>query len=188
MKVLLRKNVEKLGNIGDLVEVKPGYARNYLVPHGLAVHPTEANIKAVEAERQRRLEELARQRADLEARAESLQGKEITISSRANVEGHLYGSVGPAQIVAALAEEGIFIEQENVILDSLIRQLDKYDVTVRFSEDVSATIHVWIVPVHEGEAEAAEPPAPDEIAPEETPEDQPGRSPQETPEQSENDQ
>ena len=104
MKVLLRKNVGRFGKIGDVVEVKAGYARNYLLPQGLAVRPTEANIRAVEADKQCYLEEVARQRADLEARAAAVQGKEITIAARANEEGHLYGSVGPAQIVSALAE------------------------------------------------------------------------------------
>jgi len=156
MKVLLQKNVSKLGKIGEVVTVKPGYARNYLLPMGLAVQPTEANLKAVEAAKAKYLEQLARERAELEAKAAVVAGKEVTIAVRANEEGHLYGSVGPAQIVAALAAENCFIEEEHVALDEPIRQLDKYDVTLRFSEEVTATVHVWVVPVHEpGE----EPPA-----------------------------
>lgn len=158
MKVVLRKDVGRFGKIGDVVEVKAGYARNYLLPQGLAVRPTEANIKAVEAERQGYLEEMARQRAELEARAAAVQGKEITIAARANVEGHLYGSVGPAQVVAALAEQGTFLAPENIVLDPPIRQLDKYDIEVRFTEDISATIHLWVVPVREVEGEAPEAP------------------------------
>ena len=158
MKVLLMKNVSVLGQIGDVVEVKPGYARNYLLPHGVAVVPTDANLKAVEAEKQRYLEELAKRREELTARAEAISGREVTISARANEEGHLYGSIGAAQIVAALAEQGIFTEPENIHLDSPIRQLDKYDVEVVFGPDVKATVHVWIVPVHEPEdAEGAAP-------------------------------
>jgi ribosomal protein L9 len=103
---------------------------------------------------------LARQRAELEARATGLQGREITIPARANPEGHLYGSVGPAQIVASLAEDGIFIDAENVVLEEPIRQLDKYDVTVRFAPEVTATIHVWVVPVREAEGEDDLPEAP----------------------------
>jgi large subunit ribosomal protein L9 len=75
--------------------------------------------------------------------------KEITIVARANVEGHLYGSVGPAQIAAALAQENLLVEPEHIVLDDPIKQLDKYDVVIRFAEDVTATIHVWIVPEHE---------------------------------------
>ncbi|MHC4982077.1 MAG: 50S ribosomal protein L9 [Planctomycetota bacterium] len=153
MKVLLRKNVPNVGKIGDIVDVRPGYARNYLLPMDLAAQPTEANLKAVEAEKQKYLGELARQKAELEAVAHGLAGKEVTIYARANEEGHLYGSVGPAQISAVLAREQIFVEPENIALDSPIRQLDKYDVVVRLAEGVQATIHVWVLPVHESEDE-----------------------------------
>ena len=170
MKVLLRKNVAHLGKIGDLVDVKPGYARNYLLPQGLAFQSSPANVRRVELEKQRYLEELARQRAEVQARAVLVDGKEVTIAARANPEGHLYGSVGPAQIVAALADEGLFIESENVALDEPIRQLDKYEVPLRFGEDITATIHVWVVPVHvEGE----------EPVPAEAPAAEPGQAPAE---------
>lgn len=149
MKVLLRRNVPYLGKIGEVVDVKPGYARNYLVPQRLAVEPSEGNLKAIAAEKQAYLQELAKQRAQIEAKAAVVQGKEVTIASRANEEGHLYGSVGPAQISAALAEGGVFIDPEFIKLDEPIHQLDKYDVKVRFSEDISATIHVWVVPIRE---------------------------------------
>jgi large subunit ribosomal protein L9 len=158
MKVLLRRNVLNLGKIGEVVEVKPGYARNFLLPQHLATAPSAANLKAVEAEKEEYLKELTRQKAQLEAKAAVVQGKEITISARANEEGHLYGSVGPAQIVAVLAAEGIFIEAEHIVMSEPIRTLDKYDLKVRFSEDVIATIHVWIVPIRDlaEEAERAE--------------------------------
>lgn len=168
MKVLLRRNIMNLGKIGEVVTVKDGYARNYLLPQGLAVNPTKANVAAVEAEKAKYLEELAKQQKELRARADALQGKEITIAARANTEGALYGSVGPAQIVAALAEEGIFIEPSTVILDTAIRKLDKHEVQLVFGEDIKATIHVWIVPIHDESAEGenaeadkapAEPPA-----------------------------
>ena len=153
MRVLLTKNVAKLGKIGDVVDVKDGYARNYLLPELLAIEPTEANLKAIEAEKQKYLEQLAREREQLEAKAAVIRGKEITITARANVEGHLYGSVGPAQISAALAEDGVFVEAKYIVLDEPIRTLDKYDVQVSFSEDVHATIHVWVVPAHEVDAD-----------------------------------
>lgn len=179
MKVLLSKNVEKLGIIGDVVEVADGYARNYLLPQLLAVEPTDANLKAIEAAKAKYLEELARERAGLEARADAIRGKEVSISVRANEEGHLYGSVGPAQISAALAEENVFVEAKYIVLDEAIRQLDKYDVTVQFAQDITATIHVWIVPSHtidvddelaDGAAETGEPAGDaDAIADDETP-------------------
>jgi len=149
MKVLLRRNVPKLGHVGEVVDVKTGYARNYLIPQHLAAEPTPANVKAVEAEKAKYLEQIARERAELEVKATALRGKELTIAARANEEGHLYGSIGPAQIVAALAEQQIHVEPENIVLDEHIRRLDKYDVDVRFAEDITATIHVWVVPIHD---------------------------------------
>ena len=157
MKVLLRRNVLKLGKIGDVVEVKPGYARNYLLPQGLAVQPTKANVRSIELEKRHYLVELAKKRTELEAKLAVVAGKELTIAARANVEGHLYGSIGKAQIVAALAAEDIFIEPEHIVMDHPIRQVDKYDLTIQFAEDISTTIHVWIVPVggddEDGQAE-----------------------------------
>lgn len=147
MKVLLRRNVWKLGKIGEVVEVKGGYARNYLVPQGLAVKPTVSNVKAIEDEKQAYLEGLAKDKAQLEAKAELIQGKEITITALANEDGRLYGSVGPAQIAAVLAEEGLFVESEYIELPEPIQRLDKYDLKVRFSEEVSATIHLWVLPI-----------------------------------------
>ena len=154
VKVLLRRNVPKLGKIGQVVEVKPGYARNFLLPHRLAVTPTAGNIKTVEAEKQKYLEELAKMRGELEARAALIKDKEITISARANEEGHLYGSIGPAQIVEALAGANVIVDIENIILDSPIRRLDKYDIELLFGEDIKSVIHVWVVPIRE-EGEAA---------------------------------
>ena len=155
MKVLLQQTVASLGKIGDVVEVKPGYARNYLLPHGLAVQPTQANLKAIEVAKQAYLEELAKLKTELQAKAAVVDGKMITIPARANEEGHLYGSIGPAQIVAILASENVFIEPEHVQLDEPLRQLDEYEVALRFGEDVTATIQVSVVPVNEGD-EAAE--------------------------------
>jgi len=178
MKVLLRKNVAHLGKIGDIVDVKPGYARNYLVPQRLAVEPTKGNLKAIEAEKQTYLEELAKQKAQIEAKAALVQGKEVTIAVRANEEGHLYGSVGPAQISSALAEMGAFIEAEFIHLDAPIEQLDKYDVKVNFGEDVSATVHVWVVPVRDAGLSDDDVPAADDVLAET---DTPPEAPEETP-------
>jgi large subunit ribosomal protein L9 len=155
MKVLLRRNVSNLGKIGEVVEVKPGYARNYLLPQRLGVAPTKANLKVVEAEKQKYLQEVAREREALELRAVAIRDKEVTITARANEEGLLYGSIGPAQIVAALAEGGVFLEPSHIVLDAAIRRVDKYDVLVRLAEDITATVHVWIVPLREAGAEAA---------------------------------
>ncbi len=155
MKVLLRENVRKLGQIGEVVDVKPGYARNYLIPQGLAAAPTEANVRAVEAAKAKYLEELAKQREAYQQRADAIEGTEITITALANEEGHLYGSVGPAQIAAALAEEGHYVEASEVILDEPIRTLDKYEVTVELAEEITATVIIWVVPDRESAAAMA---------------------------------
>ena len=160
MKVLLRRNVHSLGMIGDVVEVKPGYARNYLLPEGMAVKPTRGNLKAVEAEKKEYLAEVAKQRAEMEAKAAAIQDRQAVITTRANPEGHLYGSVGPAQIVAAFAEQGVFLEPANIVMDSPIRQLGSYDVTVRFAPDIKAVIHLAVNPA-EGDIPAAAAPVTD---------------------------
>ena len=178
MKVLLKKNLDKLGHIGDVVDVRSGYARNYLLPQGLAVTPTPANLKAIEAEKQKYQEELAKRRADIEASAALVNRKEVTITAMANEEGHLYGSVGPQQIAAALAEQSIFVEPDDIVLDAPIRQLDKYDLQVRFAEDISATIHVWIVPARQEDAPDA---APTDQEAHQEPRQEPAEAPDEAP-------
>lgn len=159
MKLMLRRNIPKLGEIGDVVDVRAGYARNYLLPQGLAVRPTKANIKRIEVEKQHYLQEFAAQRSELQTRAAAIEGKEITISAQATAEGRLYGSIGPAQIVAALAEIGVCLEPENIVLDSPIRQLDKYDVRVRLTEDVTANISVCVVPTEDAAQEGGTEPS-----------------------------
>jgi len=146
MKVLLRQTIANLGQIGDVVEVRPGYARNYLIPKGLAVKPTQANIKAIEAARAAYLKKLSEERAALELRAKEIDGKEITITARANEEGHLYGSVGQAQIAAALTDNGLPVDANNIILDEPITKLDRYEVPIRLAQDITATIKVWVIP------------------------------------------
>jgi large subunit ribosomal protein L9 len=180
MKVLLRKNVRKLGVIGDIVDVKNGYARNYLIPQHLGIAPTEGNIRKVEEDKARYLAELAKQREELAARAKLIDGKEVTISARANEEGHLYGSIGPAQVAAAMSETGVFIEAGEVQLPQPIRELDKYDVALELAEDITATIHVWVVPVREGGEEGEVTPSAPET-PAEAPAEPSAETTEETP-------
>ncbi|MBS3821223.1 MAG: hypothetical protein KGY81_05615, partial [Phycisphaerae bacterium] len=101
------------------------------------------------------LAELAKQREAHRQRASAIDGTEVTISALANVEGHLYGSVGPAQIAAALAEEGHVVEPNEVILDEPIKTLDKYEVTVELAEEITARVNVWVVPDRESAASMA---------------------------------
>ncbi len=145
MKLLLCKSVEKLGIVGDIVEVSAGYGRNYLVPYGLATAPTETNIRKLAEARRVAEQDQIRQREELRRWAERLQGVEVTVRARANEEGVLYGSVGRREVAAALAEEGYPITQEQVDLDTPIRHLDNVAVELHLAGDLRATVKVWVV-------------------------------------------
>ena len=145
MKLLLQRDVAKLGIVGDVVEVSAGYARNYLIPHGVAVEPTKANMKAIEEARRIALEERRKRREAMEAAVEKLHNVEVTIAAAANPEGHLYGSVGVREIAAALRDLGHSVEAEHVQLHTPIRELDTVTVDVRFAEDLKAPVKVWVV-------------------------------------------
>ncbi|MFQ5590530.1 MAG: 50S ribosomal protein L9 [Phycisphaerae bacterium] len=145
MKLLLRRNINKLGIVGDVVDVAAGYARNYLLPHGLATEPTDANMRALAEARRAAEEERTRQRAELEQLAARLEGVEVTIKARANEEGILYGSVGVRDIASALGDEGYYVAADQIALDRPIRHLDTTAVDVRLAEDLRSSIKVWVV-------------------------------------------
>ncbi len=162
MKLLLCKNVMKLGIVGDIVDVRPGYGRNYLVPYGLATEPTETNIRALADARKVAEQERAHQRAQLEALAAKLQDVEVTIRAKANEQGHLYGSVGPKEIAEALIEEHHYVDADQVVLSEHIKQLDNVTVDVRLAEDLRASVKVWVVREKEDGEEDAEDSASDD--------------------------
>jgi len=146
MRVLLRQDVPELGVIGDVVEVKSGYARNYLLPQNLAVEPNDANLKRVEQERLDR-EKRAKERLEtLKGIASRLAGASVTIKAKANELGHLFGSVNESHIADALVAEGFKIGPEQIALAAPIRTLDKFRVPVRLAEGVEAEVDVWVVP------------------------------------------
>jgi large subunit ribosomal protein L9 len=145
MKVLLRCDVPNVGLAGDVVDVREGYARNFLIPHHMGVEPTNANMKAIEEDK-RHAEELRRlRRAELEQEAGKLREVEVTIASACNPEGRLYGSVGPREIASALRDGGHQVETAQVHLREPIRQLDTVMVPVVFAEDIKVEVKVWVV-------------------------------------------
>jgi len=144
-KLLLCKNVPKLGIVGDVVDVAQGYARNHLLPKGLATEPTKGNVRRLAEARRHAEEERIRERKMLESLAERLEGVEITIAAKANEEGVLYGSVGPREIAKALHEEGFPIDVEHLALHSPIRHLDNQSVEVKLGEGLHPLIKVWVV-------------------------------------------
>jgi large subunit ribosomal protein L9 len=128
-----------------VVEVSDGYARNYLIPHHLALEPTDANMKAIEEDKKRAEADRKAKRHALEAAVARLANVEVMIHAAANPEGHLYGSVGPREIAAALRDEGHNVEASNVELHETIRQLGTRTVPVIFGDDLRAEVKVWVV-------------------------------------------
>lgn len=145
MKLLLCKNVETLGIVGDVVDVSMGYARNYLIPKGLATTPTKGNERRLAEARRLAELERSRLREQMEEWLARLEDVEITIHARANEDGVLYGSVGKKEVAAALAEEGYAVETKHVMLEAPLRQLDNTTVQIRYADDLQATVKVWIV-------------------------------------------
>jgi len=145
MKLLLRKDIESLGMVGDVIDVKDSYGRNYLIPQQLAVKPTPSNMKALEEEKRLAAERRAALRTHLEETAKRLRDAEVTISAAANEEGRLYGSVGPREIASALREEGYAVETAQVELHDPFRDLDSKTVTIRLAADVTTEVKVWVV-------------------------------------------
>ncbi len=145
MKVLLLKDVRKLGHLGDVVDVKVGYARNYLLPQRVATHPTDENIKAIEDTRRVAAAERARRQKQFEDLAAKMVDASVTIEAAANPEGTLYGSVGPKEVATALQTAGYAVLPEHVILDPPIRTLDNRTVKVEFTDELVVQVKVWVV-------------------------------------------
>ena len=153
VQLLLIQTVSPLGKQGDVVEVKPGYANNYLIPQGLATVATEHHRRMIEKHRELLREIQAQRLAGMKRLAERLAGLTITIEARANEEGNLYGSIGADEIVKALAAKDIHITNDNVRLDGPLKVLGMYSVKIKLGEDLQEMIQVWVVPIT-GSAEA----------------------------------
>jgi large subunit ribosomal protein L9 len=151
-KILLSESVRHVGRVGDVVEVSAGYARNFLIPKGLAVEPTKANLKKVEV----RKAEIEKQEKELRAKQEKIIKKletvEVTLERRANEQGHLFGSVGASDIAHALQGLGYEVEASDINLSKKLDQIEKYTVEVKFADDLSTDIKVWVAPDAESKA------------------------------------
>lgn len=143
--VILRRKVENLGDVGDIVSVKPGYARNYLLPQGLAYPATEQSRRRLEQERASALQAEERDRGDARAVADRLEGVSITFSMLAGEEGKLYGSVGPRDIAGQLSEQGFDVHGRHVALNDPIKALGVYSVPIRLYPEVEASVKVWVI-------------------------------------------
>jgi large subunit ribosomal protein L9 len=145
MKLVLRKDIDKLGLCGDVVEVSEGYARNYLLPHHLALEPTKGNLKAIETDKRLAAAERERKRQILVAVIDHLKGVEVTISAACTPEGHLYGSVGPREISRALMDEGHSIHADQIKMSTNIKEIGTLEVSVVLADDLRTTVKVWVV-------------------------------------------
>ena len=157
IELLLVQPVEHLGRQGDVVEVRPGFANNYLLPQGLATVASGHHKRMVEKHRAQLAEIENARLADLQAQAERLGRQALTIEANANDEGHLYGSVGPAEIVNALRRNHITIAQDQVRLKGPLTELGLYTVKIHIGREVDADLKIWVVPsVADDESDAQE--------------------------------
>ena len=172
--LLLRKSVENLGIVGDLVKVKPGYARNYLLPHRLAEPPTPSRIEALKEERAKALAELSLLRRAREELVTRMKEVEVTIVRSCNDQGHLYGSVTQRDIADALQGAGYDVGVRSVRLTQSIRRVGNYHVPLQFDKDLRADVTIVVAPDRKLElvmeqqdaAVQHEPAAAEDVAPE----------------------
>jgi len=145
VKVLLVEDIDKLGWLGDVVEVNEGYARNYLLPQGLARPATDANIRAIADEKAKRAEVRHVEIKRLEQACAAVKGAEAVIASKANEQGHLFGSVTEKHIAENLRAQGFAVADEVVQLGEHIKQLGSYQVKLKFADELTATVSVVVV-------------------------------------------
>lgn len=164
MKLILRADVENLGSLGDVVEVKPGYGRNFLLPQGLAMVASQANLKVFEQERkklQARMDSLRGEAQEMQARLEAL---EVVITMHVGDNDKLYGSVTTTIIGDAIAALGVDVDRRRILMDAPIRTLGEHPVRVRLHPSVVAVVPVKVVSDHQSFEEEPAPAAPAEEA------------------------
>jgi large subunit ribosomal protein L9 len=145
MEVILIKDVPKLGKAGDVVKVKDGYARNYLIPKGLAILANQKTIKALENQRKIILAKAERERKKLESLAEKLEGISLTVYRKTVEDDRIFGSVSLIDIVNILKEKGIEIEKSQVLLEEPIKKLGTFEVPIKLSSDKIINIKVEVL-------------------------------------------
>lgn len=145
MEIILRQAVENLGKPGDVVKVSSGYARNYLLPHGLAYEATPGNLKRIQQERDRLEAAENERRGKAQDLATKLEEVSLTFSARVGEEGKLFGSVTAADIHAQLESQGFHLERRQIDLHEPIKALGVYKVPIRLHADVKPEIRVWVI-------------------------------------------
>lgn len=145
MQVILRERLENLGGVGDVVNVKPGYARNYLLPRGLAYEATRGNVQRIEREREQREVRAAETLQEARQQAARIEGASLTFHARAGQESRLFGSITSADIAEQMAEQGIEVDRRLIELDEPIKALGVFAVPVRLHAEVRPEIKVWVI-------------------------------------------
>lgn len=149
VKLLLTENVDSLGIVGDIVNVRIGYARNYLLPFGYATEPSDELISQLAEKRAQAEKQLAERRAQREEMIGKLNGQELTLIRACNDQGQLYGSVTQQDISAALKELGFAVAPREVRLPTTIKRIDTFDIHIKVDSDLEADIKLWVVPDRE---------------------------------------
>jgi large subunit ribosomal protein L9 len=144
MDVILRETVENVGRAGEVVKVKDGYARNFLIPKGLAYAATAANKSRAEAESQRVAGKLAAQHGDAEALAAQLADLELRFTMKAGEGDKLFGSITSADIAARIAEQGLTVDKRVIELEEPIKMIGVYQVPIRLHSEVRGEVQVWV--------------------------------------------
>ncbi|MDZ7271065.1 MAG: 50S ribosomal protein L9 [candidate division KSB1 bacterium] len=145
MKVILKQDHEKLGKAGDVVEVKPGYARNYLLPRGIALAATPSNLKAYHEQKKLDAQRLERAKKGALALAEKLNGVSCTATVAVGEEDRVFGSVTSQTIADLLKEKGFDIDKKKILLEEPIKALGIYDVAIKLHPEIEAKVKVWVV-------------------------------------------
>jgi len=146
MELILREDVKSLGKAGELVRVKPGYARNFLLPRGLAYEATEGNKKRIAGETRARMTRQASEKAAAEAVAAQLGALTLTLRGKAGEEGKLFGSITPQDIAAALESAGHAVDRRRIELEQPIKTLGAHSVAIRLHPEVHAEVRLTVVP------------------------------------------
>jgi large subunit ribosomal protein L9 len=145
IEVILREDIKSLGEAGEVVRVRPGYARNYLLPQGLAYEATEGNKKRIAAESRVRAARTQAERGDAERLADSLRGLTLTLSGKAGDEGKLFGSITSQDIADTMSRQGYSIDRRRIELDHPIKAIGEHVVVVRLHPEVHAELRVTVV-------------------------------------------
>lgn len=145
MQLILREDVTNLGKSGEIVNVKPGYGRNYLIPQGLAVLASEKNVARIEHERKLIAARNAKLLRDAQSIADRLNQTEVTVERQVGAEDRIFGSVTTRDVEAALADKGVSVDRRKIVLDEPIKSLGIYTLDVRLAPNVVAKLKLWVV-------------------------------------------